>query len=131
MALSARRPCRWPGCGALASSGSLCAPHVLSDAARARASDAARGTANERGYTSAWRKARAQWLRSHPLCTMCDAQTPAHAAKEVDHRIPHCGDQRLFWDANNWQGGCKAAHSRKTAREDGGFGNRRPAAAAA
>lgn len=44
------------------------------------------------------------------------------AATEVDHIIPHRGDQQLFWDTNNWQGLCKPCHSRKTAQEDGGFG---------
>lgn len=123
MAIAARRPCRWPGCGVIALTGSLCATHALANAEQMRMRDAKRGTASERGYTSAWRRARARWLREHPLCTMCDAQTPAHAATEVDHRIPHCGNQQLFWDETNWQGGCKAAHSTKTARENGGFGN--------
>lgn len=30
----------------------------------------------------------------------------------------------LFWDkVNNWMGLCKPCHSKKTATEDGGFGN--------
>jgi len=41
----------------------------------------------------------------------------------VDHIIPHRGDLALFWDEkNNWQALCHRCHSRKTAREDGGFG---------
>lgn len=32
----------------------------------------------------------------------------------------------LFWDRTNWQGLCKQCHSRKTAAEDGGFGNAKP-----
>lgn len=36
--------------------------------------------------------------------------------------------QSLFWDQNNWQALCKPHHDAKTAREDGGFGNRRQAA---
>jgi len=30
---------------------------------------------------------------------------------------------KLFWDRNNWQSMAKACHDRKTAAEDGGFGN--------
>lgn len=33
--------------------------------------------------------------------------------------------QSLFWDQDNWQALCKPHHDAKTAREDGGFGNRR------
>jgi 5-methylcytosine-specific restriction protein A len=29
----------------------------------------------------------------------------------------------LFWDQSNWQPLCHTCHSKKTAREDGGFGN--------
>lgn len=46
------------------------------------------------------------------------------AATVVDHITPHGGDVALFWDVANWQGLCKAHHDEKTAREDGGFGNR-------
>ena len=38
--------------------------------------------------------------------------------------LPHQGDQALFWNASNWQALCKRCHDAKTAREDGGFGNR-------
>ncbi|MFR3634507.1 MAG: HNH endonuclease [Sutterella sp.] len=36
---------------------------------------------------------------------------------------PHKGDMALFWDQSNWQPLCHTCHSKKTAREDGGFGN--------
>jgi len=49
----------------------------------------------------------------------------AVAATDVDHIVPHCGDMALFWDVLNWQPLCEACHGRKTAREDGGFGNPR------
>lgn len=41
----------------------------------------------------------------------------------MDHIIPHRGDQKLFWDKTNWQAMSGPCHSRKTASEDGGFGN--------
>jgi len=36
---------------------------------------------------------------------------------EVDHRVPHNGDVRLFFDESNLQTLCKPHHSRKTMRE--------------
>jgi 5-methylcytosine-specific restriction protein A len=75
-------------------------------------------------YGAAWRKARAHFLRAHPLC-MCDACRSAGLvvpASVVDHVTPHRGDVRLFWDRENWQSLSKPCHDRKTAREDGGFG---------
>ena len=42
---------------------------------------------------------------------------------EINYIIPHKGNQQLIWDENNLQALCKSCHSRKTAREDGGFGN--------
>lgn len=43
----------------------------------------------------------------------------------VDHIIPHKGNMELFWDRDNWQAMSKECHDKKTAREDGGFGNSR------
>jgi 5-methylcytosine-specific restriction protein A len=44
-------------------------------------------------------------------------------ATVVDHKIPHKGDMKLFWDRSNWQSLCKCHHDIKTATEDGGFGH--------
>lgn len=86
---------------------------------------AVRESAARRGYGSRWQKARATFLARSPLCVACEAEGRVSAATVVDHRIPHKGDQALFWDTGNWQSMCKAHHDRKTAAEDGGFGNRR------
>lgn len=87
--------------------------------------DAKRGSAHERGYTGAWQRARAGWLRKHPLCKLHQDKGEVVAASVVDHIIPHKGDDVLFWDsATNWQSLCKPCHDRKTATEDGGFGRR-------
>jgi len=86
---------------------------------------APRESSTKRGYGYAWQKARAGYLMSHPLCAGCEKKDPPRltAATEVDHIIPHGGDQSLFWNHDNWQGLCKSCHSEKTAREDGGYGN--------
>ena len=120
MPSSAPRPCTHPGCGQLVRDGSgRCAQHKR---AITQASDARRGTAHERGYTSAWQKARGAYLRAHPLCRMHEARGEVVEAVVVDHIVPHKGDKLLFWDSNNWQPLCKRCHDIKTAREDGAFG---------
>ncbi len=77
-------------------------------------------TTNERGYTYAWQKARERFLRANPLCAYCmrDERRPV-AASIVDHVVPHEGDQRLFWDEDNWQALCKPCHDGVKAREEG------------
>lgn len=85
--------------------------------------DQRRPSAAKRLYGRAWQKARLHYLRTHTLCVECEREGLIRAATVVDHRIPHQGDKRLFWDRSNWQPLCTSHHSRKTAREDGGFGN--------
>lgn len=133
----ARRPksiCRQMGCGKLIEAPGHCERH-RKDKQQADAS--VRGTAQERGYTSAWTKARAGYLASHPLCVRCMQEGRAEAATVVDHITPHrlkqaidsgeperiASARALFWDsAGNWQALCKPHHDAKTATEDGGFG---------
>lgn len=63
---------------------------------------------SERGYGWRWQQARLDYLGAHPLCVMC--QPRCVQATVVDHRIPHEGDQALFWDRKNWQSLCKSHH---------------------
>jgi len=53
---------------------------------------------------------------NHPLCVACEGKGMVTAANEVDHIVPHRGDQALMWDEANWQALCKPCHSAKTAR---------------
>ena len=69
-----------------------------------------RANANQRGYGGRWQKARATFLRQHPLCEMHQARGQVVAATVVDHKVPHRGDQALFWDTSNWQALCKRCH---------------------
>ena len=87
--------------------------------------DARRGSSTQRGYNYAWQKASRAYLAEHPLCECedCDAgRKRVRVASVVDHKVPHRGDQALFWDRTNWQAMHKQCHDRKTVREDGGFG---------
>lgn len=77
-------------------------------------------TSHERGYGMAWQRARRDFLLSHPLCVMCDAEGVTKAAEVVDHIQPHQGEQSLFWDQNNWQSLCKAHHDSDKARHEHG-----------
>jgi len=61
----------------------------------------------------------------HPLCEECKRNGRLTPAVVVDHIIPHKGNRELFWNEKNWQALCKSCHDRKTAKEDGGFGNGR------
>lgn len=111
------RVCAYPGCKELIV-GTYCDIH------KPKWKDNNRLTARERGYDSRWRKARLTFLRSNPLCVECEKEGWHIPATVVDHIIPHKGDMKLFWDRNNWQPLCKRHHDIKTARDDGGFGNR-------
>jgi 5-methylcytosine-specific restriction protein A len=83
-----------------------------------------RGSSASRGYGYKWQLARAAFLKMNPLCVDPSREHLGRvkAATDVDHIIPHRGDEKLFWDRKNWQGLCHECHSSKTAREDGGFG---------
>jgi 5-methylcytosine-specific restriction enzyme A len=79
--------------------------------------DRQRPSAARRGYGPRWRRARAVFLAQHPLCAACQAKGRVVPATIVDHVVPHRGDQKLFWDRNNWAPACKPCHDAKTARE--------------
>lgn len=113
------KPCNRTGCQKLTRE-RFCADHTKDS----QAYDRNRQTAAQRGYDSKWRKVRRAYLLKHPLCVECTEEEQVTAATVVDHIIPHKGDKALFWDSKNWQPLCKSHHDRKTAREDGGFGNR-------
>lgn len=82
-----------------------------------------KGSAAQRGYGYRWRNVRAAFLREHPLCAECMRRGRLTPATDVDHIKPHHGDPDLMWDEENLQALCHACHARKTASEDGGFGN--------
>ncbi|MEM7619779.1 MAG: HNH endonuclease signature motif containing protein [Pseudomonadota bacterium] len=92
--------------------------------ARLREADARRPSSHARGYNYKWRKYRLAFLRENPLCVDCQQLEIIEAATEVDHIIPHRGDDHLFWDPDNHQALCKSCHSRKTATEDSSFAKR-------
>lgn len=82
-----------------------------------------RESSSKRGYGYRWQVARKKFLAENPWCAECKRNSKHVPANQVDHIIPHKGNQKLFWDKSNWQSMCSSCHSQKTASEDGGFGN--------
>jgi len=85
-----------------------------------------RQSAHKRGYGRAWQRLRALKLATDPLCEYCKARNRITPATEVDHYKPRERGGTDDWE--NLRSACKSCHSSKTAREDGGFGNRKPGA---
>jgi 5-methylcytosine-specific restriction enzyme A len=83
--------------------------------AATRQHDQDRGSANARGYTRTWQKARAAYLLAHPLCAECKRRGLTSLATVVDHITPHRGDMGKFW-SGDWESLCTTCHNRKTAR---------------
>lgn len=110
MPMRPKKPCKHPYCPRL-TDGQYCEEHAL-----LHRED--RENSGQRGYNSKWQKARARYLRSHPLCVKCQSESKLVKATVVDHITPHRGDPVLFWDENNWQSLCKKCHDKKTWNED-------------
>lgn len=88
--------------------GERCACQIARTRARNKRHDAKRPSAAKRGYNHAWRVARVEFLKIHPVCRMC-----GKPAAVVDHITPHRGDDRLFWDRMNWQPLCVSCHNQR------------------
>lgn len=75
-------------------------------------------------YGRRWRKLRARFLATKPLCKMCADIGMVELAIDVDHITPHKGNVQLFWDWSNLQGLCKHHHQSTKARieRSGEFG---------
>lgn len=106
--------CAHAGCSSVGSE-RYCAAHKR-EAQRHRTRAWHSGTSTERGYDWEWRKYRARYLLSHPLCVTCLANGRTEAATVVDHIVPHKGDRTLFRSPTNHQALCRRCHDSKTAR---------------
>lgn len=124
MPLAPFRICAHPGCNAKVQGVFYCALHKDDERKRKALVDKRRGSPTQRGYTSAWSRASKAFLKRHPLCALCKKEGRLTPATVTDHITPWKGDRALFWDSSNWQPLCKECHDKKTAREDGGFGNK-------
>lgn len=93
-------------CGKIHASGIRCPKGIARDRERKARFDEQRPSARERGYSTAWDKARAAFLAKHPKCVKC-----GEPATVVDHITPHRGYMRLFWDRKNWAPLCAHCHN--------------------
>ena len=124
MPSKAKTPCKVKSCANLVEAGkSYCENH---ESKRHKQYDRDRKPAHKRGYDYRWQKYRKQFLIDNPLCVKCLEEGKSVPATNVDHIEPVSGpDDPLFWDEDNHQALCHSCHSRKTAREDGGYGNKK------
>lgn len=76
-----------------------------------READQRRGSARQRGYTTAWDKASAGHVRNNPLCRYCGLAGQVRPAELTDHLYPHRGDQDVFWNKRYWIASCTECHS--------------------
>jgi len=120
MPLKAKHPCNKSGCPALTAE-RFCETHTQENR---RAVDANRDPTSRQLYDRRWNVARVLFLRKNPLCVECKKTGRVVAANVVDHVEPHRGNYQKFWDQTKWQPMCKPHHDAKTAKEDGGFGNK-------
>jgi 5-methylcytosine-specific restriction protein A len=85
-----------------------------------------RRSSRERGYGKRWEHASKAFRNRYPLCgqrpngqrpvmSVCFDRGLVRSARQVDHVIPHRGDERLFWDREgNWQSLCASCGSKKS-----------------
>jgi 5-methylcytosine-specific restriction enzyme A len=115
MPMTPRPPCTFPRCP----NRSPCPVHARLAPPCVRSSH---------GYNdAAWNRLRAEHLKREPWCRECRRKGRMTEAKLVDHIVPWRGNEALRLNPENLQSMCWPCHSRKTARQDGGFGNARGA----
>lgn len=104
-------PPRICSCGRVVARNVVCECQRTQTRERNARHDASRPSAAARGYNHEWRKARAEYLTTHPHCRECSSHGVTRPASVVDHIIPHRGDKRLFWHRTNWQPLCGPCHN--------------------
>jgi len=108
MPLRSLRPCAYPGCIALVRWG-RCDEHrdaVLT----------ARDPERQRLYDRQWQRVRRAQLAREPWCADCLRANVYTPATDVDHVVPHRGDQVAFV-TGELQSLCHSCHARKTQQE--------------
>lgn len=105
-----KRSCSVAGCPRLVVQG-RCPQHALPRPVDTRPSS------TQRGYGSHWRQTRGRYLTAFPFCAVCGT-----IATDVDHKLSRAKGGTDAWE--NLQSLCRVHHSQKTAREDGGLGNK-------
>ena len=91
-------------------------PPIFRSAAAAQLPRDPRPTSAARGYDSAWRRLRDDYIRRHPVCVLCEREGRTTAAEVVDHIQPIAvaPDRRL--DETNLRSLCRDHHAIVTGR---------------
>jgi 5-methylcytosine-specific restriction protein A len=110
-------PCKYPMCPRVAVTGGYCEQHARF-AEQQRKPDR-RLPSSQRGYNVAWRRIRARVLREAGIP---ESMWSLYA---VDHNPPYDPEVEPDHEKYTLIPRLIADHNRKTAREDGGFGNPR------
>ena len=76
MPMKPKKPCRHPGCPKL-TDGLYCEEHEALHRGD-------RASSSKRGYNRQWQKARARYLKAHPLCVQCMKEGRAAGLKNKD-----------------------------------------------
>lgn len=100
-------------------------PRIESGFRRKRLNDGGKTTkkstiSRQKRYGARWHRETRIFLAHNPLCVDCEGRGLVNEARVVDHIRPHRGDDRVFWDATNWQALCISCHNRKSAQENAG-----------
>ncbi len=107
--------CAYPNCGAIVEASAVrCDLHPYPPRP-----DKPRSRASRDGLGPGWRVMRRELLKREPMCRACRRAKATHLDHIVSRRRGGPSDP------SNLQPLCASCHSRKTASEDGGFGNRR------
>jgi 5-methylcytosine-specific restriction protein A len=103
-------PCRYSHCPGRAIHRGFCVEHARRDRRERYQRN------SERLYDGRWKRESRAFVAGKP-CADC-----GEPATVTDHSKPHRGNRALFWRRDLWVARCWSCHSRKTVREDGGFG---------
>lgn len=109
------RPCATHGCPTLTRS-------TYCDSCRkANRKPDTRPSASQRGYGAKWRRTRAEYLRTHPICE--SEHGCIQPATDVDHIDGQGPKGPKGHDADNLRALCHSHHSQRTARDQPGGWN--------
>lgn len=106
MPYKAKRPCKVPGCPNLTDR-DYCPEHISQ--ARYEYEHYRRDPETKKRYDSRWRKIRALYVKTHPLCEECLRHGRTTPVQEVHHIVP-LSDGGTH-DFSNLMSLCKSCHS--------------------
>lgn len=116
--------CKEPGCFNTVNEGFFfCAKHKDKEENYGKRPPVERKASSEYHHlynSNRWRSISRRYLKEHPFCIVC-----GNKATICDHRIPHRGDESLFYNEDNYQSLCWKHHSAKTLKENDYFKKKR------